>query len=71
MDHVAAGGIRLVGGAMSQNAPVPPRHCPLCGIAMQASKSADHLPKVNRFECMSCGTLIELSDRDAEKDQAP
>jgi hypothetical protein len=56
---------------MSQNAPVPPRHCPLCGIAMQASKSADHLPKVNRFECMSCGTLIELSDRDAEKDQAP
>jgi hypothetical protein len=71
MDHVAVGGISVVGTAMPQNARVPLRHCPLCGIAMQASKSAEHLPKVDRFECLNCDTLIEVPHRNADEDEAP
>jgi hypothetical protein len=44
--------------------PGPPvRACPLCGIAMQASKSQDHLPHFDTFECMTCRTVISLSKR--------
>jgi len=56
---------------MPQNARIPLRHCPLCGIAMQASKSAEHLPKVDRFECLNCDTLIEVPHRNADEDEAP
>jgi len=56
---------------MPQNAPVPPRHCPLCGIAMQAAKSTEHLPKADRFECLSCGTLIEVPHGRTDKRKAP
>jgi hypothetical protein len=65
------GGIGLSVDVMSQNAPVPLRHCPLCGIAMQARKSAEHLPKFDRFECLSCDTVIEMPHRNADKDRAP
>ena len=54
---------------MPHNARLPVRHCPLCGVAMQGSKSAEHLPKLDRFECLSCGTLVEVPDRRAEKDR--
>jgi Zn ribbon nucleic-acid-binding protein len=34
------------------------RHCPLCGIAMQAKKSRDDQVDFDIFECLSCGTVI-------------
>jgi hypothetical protein len=36
----------------------PIRHCPLCGIAMQASKSRENLAYFDKFECLSCHTVI-------------
>jgi hypothetical protein len=36
----------------------PIRHCPICGIAMQASKSHEHLPAFDTFRCMTCDTVI-------------
>jgi hypothetical protein len=34
------------------------RHCPVCGIAMQASKSREDLADFDNFECLSCQTVI-------------
>lgn len=34
------------------------RHCPVCGIAMLASKSRDDLANFDRFECLTCRTVI-------------
>jgi hypothetical protein len=34
------------------------RHCPICGIAMQASKSQENLAHFDTFECLSCHTVI-------------
>jgi len=34
---------------------------------MQAAKSTEHLPKADRFECLSCGTLIEAPRKRGEK----
>ena len=36
----------------------PLRHCPICGIAMQAKKSSEHLTRFDTFECMTCATTI-------------
>ncbi len=34
------------------------RHCPVCGIAMQASKSREGLANFDTFECLTCQTVI-------------
>lgn len=34
------------------------RPCPLCGVAMQAGKSRENLPYFDRYECLSCHTVI-------------
>jgi hypothetical protein len=34
------------------------RHCLVCGIAMQASKSRADLPDFDTFECLSCQSMI-------------
>ena len=34
------------------------RPCPLCGVAMQASKSRDDLADVDTFQCLTCLTTI-------------
>jgi hypothetical protein len=39
----------------------PLRHCPLCGIAMQARKSKDDLPRFDTFVCQNCNTTISES----------
>ncbi len=36
----------------------PIRHCPFCGIAMQASKSRETVRDVDTFSCLSCDTTI-------------
>lgn len=39
--------------------PRPPlRHCPICGVAMQASKSRDDLLTFDTFQCFTCNTTI-------------
>ena len=38
--------------------PPPIRHCPLCGIAMQARKSRESQVKFDIFECLTCRTVI-------------
>ncbi len=47
------------------------RNCPVCGVAMQASKSHEHAADFDRFECLTCHTTIveratevELGDED-------
>jgi len=37
------------------------RHCPVCGIAMQASKSREDLSDFDTFQCLSCQTVIRES----------
>jgi hypothetical protein len=44
--------------AMSQRSLPPIRHCPLCSIAMQASKSDESLPAFDIFRCMNCDSAI-------------
>ena len=34
------------------------RHCPVCGIAMQATKSRENLSDFDTFNCLSCDTMI-------------
>jgi len=34
------------------------RACPLCGVAMQASKSQDDLADADTFQCLTCQTTI-------------
>lgn len=34
------------------------RHCPICGIAMQATKSRENLSDFDTFSCLSCDTMI-------------
>ncbi len=34
------------------------RHCPLCRIAMQGSRSRDGLPYFDTYECLTCHTVI-------------
>jgi C4-type Zn-finger protein len=43
---------------MMQRPLSPIRHCPVCGIAMQASKSHESLPTFDTFRCMNCNTAI-------------
>jgi predicted RNA-binding Zn-ribbon protein involved in translation (DUF1610 family) len=40
----------------SQRPPIRP--CPLCGIAMQASKSRETEAGYDTFRCLTCGTTI-------------
>lgn len=46
---------------MSSRQRPPIRHCPICGIAMQASKSQEDLTHFDKFECLSCHTVIRQS----------
>jgi hypothetical protein len=49
-------------GVMMTPSPVSPiRHCPVCGIAMQASKSREDLAKVDTYRCLTCDTTIRES----------
>jgi hypothetical protein len=34
------------------------RHCPVCRIAMQATKSRDNLDDLDMFKCLACETTI-------------
>jgi len=43
---------------MSSRQCPPIRHCPVCGIAMVASKSREDLAYFDKFECLSCHTVI-------------
>ncbi len=44
---------------MSERPPL--RHCPVCGIAMQAAKTRVELDHFDRFECLSCQTVINAA----------
>jgi hypothetical protein len=43
---------------MTETRPPPVRHCPVCGITMQASKSREELVHFDTFNCLSCETSI-------------
>jgi hypothetical protein len=43
---------------LNSRPPPPIRHCPACGIAMQASRSREDLAHFDLFECLSCHTAI-------------
>ena len=47
------------------------RHCPICGIAMQASKTRGDIEHFDCFECLNCHTTIVEAPgprRDTEDD---
>ena len=46
---------------MSSRQRPPIRHCPVCGIAMQTSKSQENLTHFDKFECLSCRTVISVT----------
>lgn len=35
-----------------------PRHCPVCGTTMHASKSRENLSDCDTFSCLRCDTMI-------------
>ncbi len=45
------------------------RHCPICGIAMQASKSREGLAHFDRYECLSCHTVISETKTPPKKNE--
>lgn len=48
------------------------RHCPLCGIAMQASKSREDLKNDDTFQCLTCHTtIVEAAPAPDGKAQQP
>jgi C4-type Zn-finger protein len=48
------------------------RHCPVCGIAMQASKSREDLAHFDVFECQNCHSVIREAKRPAaDSDEKP
>lgn len=52
----------------------PLRHCPICGIAMQARKSHPEADQFDRFECLNCqATIVEapVPDSGSEADDDP
>jgi hypothetical protein len=47
----------------------PLRHCPICGIAMQASKTRDDIEHFDCFECLNCHTtIVEAPERRPDAD---
>jgi hypothetical protein len=50
---------------MTASRPRPPsiRHCPLCGVAMQTSKSRENLADFDTFRCLTCQTIISEKPR--------
>lgn len=47
------------------------RHCPLCGVAMQASKSREDLKNFDTFRCLTCHTTIVEAAPDERRDGPP
>lgn len=39
------------------------RHCPICGVAMQGSRTREDARNFDRFDCQTCHTVIELPPR--------
>jgi hypothetical protein len=37
------------------------RHCPVCGVAMLASKSSEDRPDFDTFNCLRCRAVISLA----------
>ena len=58
---------------MTASRPRPPsiRHCPLCGVAMQASKSRENLADFDTFRCLTCQTMISEKPRPQASGQSP
>ena len=48
--------------ALPASSPPPPRiqHCPLCRVAMVASRSNEESPHFDTFACLKCGTTVTL-----------
>jgi hypothetical protein len=42
--------------------PPQPRHCPICGVAMNGEKSRPERELFDIFHCLNCETIIDLSD---------
>ena len=47
----------------------PIRHCPLCGVAMQGSRTREDVREFDRFDCQTCHTVIELPLRNAPSER--
>jgi len=45
----------------SIKAPETPKRCPLCGLAMLASRSRPDSNRFDIFQCLHCETVVDLS----------
>jgi len=45
----------------SAKTPEMPKRCPLCGVAMLASRSHPERDRFDIFQCLQCDTVIDLS----------
>jgi transposase-like protein len=56
---------------LSTSRPPRPKHCPICGIAMLASRAAPGSRDIDRFECLSCDLVINYSGVDESRPGHP
>ena len=47
--------------ASDNSVPKPLRHCPVCGLAMVASKAQEGGREVDVFQCLRCGGVIAVA----------
>lgn len=56
---------------MPSQATPPIRHCPICGVAMQGSRTRETAREFDRFDCLTCHTVIELPPRPSREPPRP
>ena len=56
---------------MSEKPRPPIKTCPVCRIAMLASKSDESLPHYDTFNCPSCRSVISYAPRRNEPKREP
>jgi hypothetical protein len=50
--------IRWQQNSLMESLRPPLKPCPVCKVAMQASKSDERLPVYDTFTCNNCGTVV-------------
>jgi formate dehydrogenase maturation protein FdhE len=64
--RISADFVEVVTMTSSSPARPPIRHCPLCGIAMQASRSHENAAGFDIFQCQTCHTTIRQTRTQAD-----
>ena len=49
----------------------PIKRCPVCGVAMVGSQTEPSYPKLDHFECLNCGVVIDHSESKTSHSEPP